>query len=60
MNIQAISKSVPQDYDLQLADEGDICGGCGNIYRVEWLKEGDEYKDAGHRYCPFCGLSAND
>ena len=59
MNIQEISKSVPQADDLHSDDEGDICEECGNIYRVEWLKEGDEYKDTGHRYCPFCGLSTN-
>ncbi len=34
----------------------EICQNCGNIYRIVWLKEGDDYNDFGYRHCPFCGL----
>lgn len=33
-----------------------ICPNCGNVYRIERLKEGDDYNDFGQQYCPFCGL----
>ena len=36
--------------------EGNICENCGNVYRVDLLKEGDDYNDFGRRYCPFCGV----
>jgi len=36
--------------------DGDICENCGNVYRIELLKAGDEYNDFGQRYCPFCGM----
>ena len=35
--------------------DADICQNCGNIYRIVWLKEGDDYNDFGYRHCPFCG-----
>ena len=37
-------------------DDAVICEDCGNVYKIEWLKEGTDYNDFGQRYCPFCGL----
>jgi DNA repair protein RadC len=37
-------------------DEATTCEHCGNTYRIEWLKEGEDYNDFGDRPCPFCGL----
>ena len=40
-----------------ISDENEeICPYCGNIYKVIWLKEGDDYNDFGYRHCPFCGM----
>jgi len=36
--------------------EGSICENCGNVYRIDLLKGGDDYNDFGQRYCPFCGM----
>ena len=36
--------------------EVETCSNCGNIYRIELLKEGEDWNDFGYRYCPFCGL----
>ena len=33
-----------------------VCRNCGNVFRVELLKNGDEYNDFGMRFCPYCGL----
>ena len=38
-----------------LNDEAEICPFCGNVYRIIWLKEGEDYNDFGFRHCPFCG-----
>ena len=37
-------------------EEAEVCSSCGNIYRIELLKEAEDYNDFGYRYCPFCGL----
>ncbi|MCJ7776643.1 MAG: hypothetical protein MUP08_09685 [Desulfobulbaceae bacterium] len=37
-------------------EEAEVCSNCGNIYRIELLKEGEDWNDFGYRYCPFCGL----
>ena len=37
-------------------EEAQICPTCGNVYKVELLKEGDDFNDFGYRHCPFCGL----
>jgi len=42
--------------DMLSDEETEICHCCGNIYRIIWLKEGDDYNDFGFRHCPFCGL----
>ena len=41
---ETIKVSLPGDNPLA---EGDakVCGNCGNIYRIVWLKEGDDYND---------------
>ena len=41
-------------------DEAEICENCGNVYRVELLKEGDDWNDFGYRHCPFCGEMTDD
>ena len=41
-------------------EEAEICISCGNIYKVVWLKEGDDYNDFGCRHCPFCGLLTDE
>ena len=40
--------------------EGNICENCGNVYRIDLLKEGDDYNDFGQRYCPFCGVMTRE
>jgi len=37
-------------------EEAEVCPFCGNVYKIVWLKEGDDYNDFGYRHCPFCGL----
>lgn len=37
-----------------------MCQHCGNTYRIEWLKAGDDYNDFGFRHCPFCGLLTDE
>jgi hypothetical protein len=51
---------LPPAGDLSGEAEGKICENCGNVYRIERLKEGDDYNDFGQRYCPFCGLLTNE
>ena len=41
-------------------EDAEICRNCGNVYRVVWLKEGDDYNDFGLRHCPFCGFLYHD
>ena len=44
-----------------MSDENvEICEHCGNIYKVIWLKEGDDYNDFGYRHCPFCGFLVDE
>ena len=40
---------------LDSYDEPDICSVCGNIYKVDLIKESDDWNDFGYRHCPFCG-----
>lgn len=40
----------------QEEDGAETCENCGNTYKVERLKRGEDYNDFGERYCPFCGL----
>lgn len=40
--------------------EAETCEHCGNTYRIEWLKAGDDYNDFGMRHCPFCGLLTDE
>lgn len=42
------------------SEESDICERCGNVYRIIWLKEGDDFNDFGIRHCPFCGMLMNE
>ena len=37
-------------------EEAEVCSSCGNIYRIELLKEGDDWNDFCYRHCPFCGM----
>jgi hypothetical protein len=60
MSIPTSNKSLPTADEPHSEDKGEICENCGNIYRIEWLKEGDDYNDFGQRYCTFCGLLTNE
>jgi hypothetical protein len=55
-----ISAALPPVDDSPFETEREICENCGNIYRIERLKEGDDYNDFGQRYCPFCGHMTNE
>ena len=37
-----------------------VCQDCGNIYKIVWLKRGDDYNDFGFRHCPFCGVLTDE
>ena len=41
-------------------EEAEVCQNCGNIYRVNHLKAGDDWNDFGYRHCPFCGLLTDE
>ena len=41
-------------------EESEVCSSCGNIYRIELLKEGEDWNDFGYRHCPFCGLVTDE
>ncbi|MFC1895867.1 hypothetical protein ACFL0Q_04295 [Thermodesulfobacteriota bacterium] len=59
-------KRVPEKPDScrKLTSEGSVqmhvCMQCGNLYRLDWLSEGEDFNDFGHRYCPFCGVLADE
>ncbi len=36
--------------------QAEVCESCGNIFKILWLKTGDDYNDFGMRHCPFCGI----
>jgi hypothetical protein len=46
-----------QDEDLE---DSTSCETCGNVYRVELLKEGKDWNDLGYSYCPFRGEMTDD
>ena len=52
-NTMLIERATPDQ-------EAEVCLHCGNIYKVVWIKEGDNYNDFGMRHCPFCGLLADE
>ena len=54
--MEALEKEEAQSKEAMPLDEAEICRSCGNIYRIIWLKEGDDYNDFGYRHCPFCGI----
>jgi len=60
MSMPQISAALSQVDDTQSQVEGEICDNCGNVYRIERLKEGKDYNDFGQRYCPFCGQMTNE
>jgi hypothetical protein len=54
---------LPEDNlieDTLAKGDAEICENCGNVFRIEFLKAGDDYNDFGHRYCPYCGLLTNE
>jgi hypothetical protein len=53
-------KQAPAQEFLPADDDADVCKNCGNIYRIVWLKTGEDYNDFGQRYCPYCGLLTNE
>jgi hypothetical protein len=60
MSKSKTSTALPPADDSPLEGEEEICDNCGNVYRIERLKEGDDYNDFGQRYCPFCGQMTNE
>jgi len=60
MATQETRTESPSAADLSQESEAVVCEHCGNVYRIEWLKEGEDYNDFGQRYCPFCGLLTNE
>ena len=36
-------------------EEAENCKNCGNVFRVELVKDSPDYNDFGFRFCPFCG-----
>ena len=40
--------------------EVETCSNCGNVYRIEMLKESENWNDFGYRHCPFCGLITDE
>ena len=48
-------KHTKSDKLLDSYDETETCTVCGNTYKVDLIKEGDDWNDFGYRYCPFCG-----
>ena len=52
-NIMLMEQATPDQ-------EAEVCQHCGNIYKVVWIKEGDDYNDFGMRHCPFCGLLTDE
>jgi len=40
---------------LDTLNKPEACPLCGNIYRVDLIKESEDWNDFGYRYCPFCG-----
>ena len=46
--------------DTPVKDDAEICENCGNVFRIELLKIGDDYNDFGDRHCPYCGLLTNE
>jgi hypothetical protein len=57
---KAIKQAGEQMKAAMLDDRVEICQRCTNIYTIIWLKSGDDYNDFGLRYCPFCGLLADE
>jgi DNA-directed RNA polymerase subunit M/transcription elongation factor TFIIS len=51
------SDLLRQALELDEDDGCEICKKCGNAFRVDLLKEGENWNDFGFRYCPFCGFS---
>jgi len=43
-----------------MQDDSEVCEICGNVYRVELLKESDNWNDFGYSYCPYCGNMTDD
>jgi len=41
-------------------EEAEVCANCGNVYRLELLKEGEDWNDFGYRHCPFCGMFTDE
>jgi hypothetical protein len=55
--MKGTSTDLKRDQVKALEEEdAETCKSCGNTYRVEWLKPGEDFNDFGDRYCPFCGL----
>lgn len=48
MNQEEIEKIIEND-------ETEMCENCGNAFKVELVKEGENWNDFGYRHCPFCG-----
>ena len=49
MSVETVNQAMQED-------DAEICPNCGNVYRIELLKGGEDWNDFGYRHCPFCGL----
>jgi len=47
------------DHAIQ-EEEVEVCANCSNVYRLELLKEGEDWNDFGYRHCPFCGMLTDE
>ena len=43
-----------------MQEDVEVCENCGNVYRVDLLKPGDDWNDFGYRHCPFCGMLTDE
>ena len=56
---KSLSADNPAMDDLLSGDDAEICLNCGNIYRVDLFKVGEDHDNCGCCYCPFCGVFSN-
>jgi len=60
MQTETLSKETITMEQTLYNEDVEICQNCGNVYKVVWLKEGDDWNDFGYRHCPFCGFLTDE